>query len=205
MEIRNLVQDDKNFNKGTARGKALLSRSFEKFGAGRPICIDKNNRIIAGNKSAIAAEEQGINNVVVVETDGTELVVVKRNNIDLDSGIGREFALVDNVTAKQDYALDYDTIMSAVDELKIDTEAWGIKDAAALADAAKEKAEKEQVKKEKNMSREDRANADTSPVKFKGFFFRPSKQENDDLLRLIEDYYNENGVVIGFMGELLGI
>lgn len=205
MEIKDLIQDDKNFNKGTARGKALLSRSFEKFGAGRPICIDKNNRIIAGNKSAVAAEEQGISNVVVVETDGTELVVVKRNNIDIDTGIGREFALVDNVTAKQDYALDYDTIMAAVDDLKIDTEVWGIKDVATLAEKAKENAKKEQTKKEKVMSREDRAGADISPVKFKGFFFRPSKQENDDLLRLIEDYYEENGVVIGFIGELLGI
>lgn len=45
-KISELVPDDKNFNKGSEFGNSLIEKSFRKFGAGRSILIDKNNRII---------------------------------------------------------------------------------------------------------------------------------------------------------------
>ena len=50
-KISDLIYDDKNFNKGSEYGNSLIEKSLRKFGAGRSILIDKNNRIIAGNKS----------------------------------------------------------------------------------------------------------------------------------------------------------
>jgi hypothetical protein len=50
LKIKDLIPDDKNFNKGTEFGNSLIEKSFRKFGAGRSILLDKNNRIIAGNK-----------------------------------------------------------------------------------------------------------------------------------------------------------
>ena len=75
QKVTDFIQDDHNFNKGTDEGAELMKKSFSELGAGRSILVDKNNRIIAGNKSQLAAIETGIENARVIETDGTELVV----------------------------------------------------------------------------------------------------------------------------------
>lgn len=98
INIEQLVQDDHNFNKGTKKGQESIVKSFKRFGAGRSILLDKDNRIIAGNKSHLAAQDAGIKSVRVIETDGTELIAVKRTDVSLDSMEGREMALADNAT-----------------------------------------------------------------------------------------------------------
>ena len=57
VDAASLVQDDHNFNKGTEQGNRLLRESLEKYGAGRSMLIDKDNRIIAGNKTQQKAAE----------------------------------------------------------------------------------------------------------------------------------------------------
>ena len=74
--IESLVPDNKNFNKGTEYGNHLMDESLRKFGLGRSILLDKNDRIISGNKTAEKAAELGFENVLVVETDGNTLVAV---------------------------------------------------------------------------------------------------------------------------------
>ena len=98
INIEQLVQDDHNFNKGTKKGQEAIVKSFKRFGAGRSILLDKDNRIIAGNKSHLAAQDAGIKSVRVIETDGSELIAVKRTDVSLDSMEGREMALADNAT-----------------------------------------------------------------------------------------------------------
>lgn len=124
--IEDLVQDDLNFNKGTEFGDHLMDDSLRKFGLGRSILIDKNNRIISGNKTAQKAGELGFDKVLVVETDGNTLVAVKRNDVDLDSTMGREFALADNATGKANLAWDNDTIMQCAEQFDFDPEEWGV-------------------------------------------------------------------------------
>ena len=122
-KINNLVLDDKNFNKGTEYGEKLIEKSFEKFGAGRSILLDKNNRIIAGNKSVLNAIKTGMQNVEIIESDGKKLIAVKRTDIDLDTIEGRELALADNATAKANIDFDMDMIKQVSDELNFDFEA----------------------------------------------------------------------------------
>lgn len=55
INIEELVQDDHNLNKGTAEGQMLMERSFKELGAGRSILVDRDGRIISGNKSQRAA------------------------------------------------------------------------------------------------------------------------------------------------------
>ena len=124
LKIKDLIPDDKNFNKGSEFGGALIEKSFRKFGAGRSILIDKNNRIIAGNKSIENAGAIGMENVRVIESDGTEIIAVKRTDIDLDSPIGREMALADNASAKANIVFDAELIEAEVGEaVAIE---WGI-------------------------------------------------------------------------------
>jgi hypothetical protein len=121
-----LVPDDKNFNKGNEYGQHLIEESLRKFGAGRSILIDKNNRIIAGNKTIENAANVGLENVIVVETDGNQIVAVKRKDIDLDSARGRELALADNATGKADLEWDIDAIKAASEQFNIIPEDWGV-------------------------------------------------------------------------------
>ena len=81
-KITDLNFDEKNFNKGTQFGKLLMEKSLSKFGAGRSILIDKNNNIIAGNKTTENFAELGLENVQIVESDGKTLIAVRRNGID---------------------------------------------------------------------------------------------------------------------------
>ena len=48
VSIDELIQDDRNFNKGSEQGAQLLERSFRECGAGRSVLIDKDNRLVEG-------------------------------------------------------------------------------------------------------------------------------------------------------------
>lgn len=123
-KISELIPDDKNFNKGSEFGGSLISKSFRKFGAGRSILIDKNNRIIAGNKSIENATAIGMEDVQVIESDGKRIIAVKRTDIDLDTPEGRELALADNATAKANIVFDAELIEAEVGEAV--AEEWGV-------------------------------------------------------------------------------
>jgi hypothetical protein len=138
-----LVPDDLNANKGTEYGHRLIEKSFSELGAGRSILLDKNNRIIAGNKSIEAASSIGLEDVIVVETDGTKLVAVKRTDIDLDSKRGRELALADNATSKVNLDWDEENIQKITEQWEVMPEEWGVN-----VDFEKEEKEEPDVKKE---------------------------------------------------------
>ena len=78
VKLRHLTPDSLNANRGTVRGAGMVERSLSQYGAGRSILVDKEGRIIAGNKTHAAATEIGLDDAVLVESDGTQLVVVKR-------------------------------------------------------------------------------------------------------------------------------
>ena len=125
-KIENLTPDDHNFNKGSEYGNHLIEKSFREFGAGRSILIDRNNRIIAGNKSIEAASSIGMENAVIVETTGDEIVAVKRTDIDLDSKKGRELALADNATNKANLDFDEEEISKLSEQFEFDASDWGV-------------------------------------------------------------------------------
>ena len=126
IDISELRQDDQNFNLGTYEGTRLIQKSFERFGAGRSVLLDRNNNLIAGNKSAEIAAKSGIRKVRVIETDGNTLVVVKRKDIHLDTKEGRELALADNATSALNLAYDIENLQQAVLEFDdFDPEEWG--------------------------------------------------------------------------------
>jgi len=108
IKLADLTPDLNNANRGTERGRWMLERSLEKLGAGRSLLLDKNGRIIAGNKTAGVAGEIGIDDVVIVRTDGKKLVAVMREDLDLDDPIGlaRELAFADNRTSEIGLAFD---------------------------------------------------------------------------------------------------
>lgn len=124
--IEALQQDDKNFNKGTKKGRKLIDKSIRKFGAGRSILLDKNNRIIAGNKTQELAREAGIKKVIVIDAKPDELVAVRRGDVDLDSEKGREMALADNATQAANLDWDDEALARAQEEIGLSVEDWNV-------------------------------------------------------------------------------
>lgn len=114
-KIDELKFDDKNFNKHTEYGMSLLEKSLRENGAGRSILLDKDNNIIAGNGIIEAAGQVGLENVKIVETQGDEIVAVKRTDVSLNSKQGRKMALADNATAKADIEWDAENLKSELD------------------------------------------------------------------------------------------
>jgi len=95
--INDLQNDHKNARKRTDRSSKLIKESLQKFGAGRSIVIDENNRILAGNGTIAGAKAAGIKNLKVIETDGNEIIAVKRTGLSEDEKVG--LALADNRTS----------------------------------------------------------------------------------------------------------
>jgi hypothetical protein len=125
-KIETLIPDNLNANKGTEYGEHLIDKSFRELGAGRSVLLDRNNRLIAGNKSALKCAEIGLNDVIIVETDGTKLVAVKRTDIDIDSKEGRELALADNATSKANLEWDQENLQAVKEQWNVDIESWGV-------------------------------------------------------------------------------
>lgn len=113
-----LSSDPKNANKGTKRGRKMLAKSVVELGAARSIVADKNGLVVAGNKTREAAVAAGMKNAIVVETDGSQLVVVRRTDWDLTdpTGAARRYAIADNRIAEVDLDFDEEVLKSAMND-----------------------------------------------------------------------------------------
>ena len=92
-----LKPDCKNARRRTDRSTELIKESLQRFGAARSIVIDEENRILAGNGTIEGAKAAGIKNLRVIETDGTEIIAVKRTGLSEEEKVG--LAIADNRTA----------------------------------------------------------------------------------------------------------
>jgi hypothetical protein len=117
MKLSELKQDSKNANNGTVRGMEALSKSIKKLGMGRSILVDKNGVIIAGNKTVEQAEKAGIKDVIVVESDGKQIIAVKRTDLDLNGkghSAARQLAYADNRVSELDLEWDKGIIIADI-------------------------------------------------------------------------------------------
>lgn len=85
----------------------MLRQSVEQAGVGRGIVVDKHGNIIGGNKTHLTVGELGLEDLIIVATDGKQLVVTQRTDLDLSAEPGtpehdkaRTLALADNRTGE---------------------------------------------------------------------------------------------------------
>lgn len=142
-KIADFNTDIQNANRGTERGLYALDESLRRYGAGRSIVVDRDNRIIAGNKTLERAADMGLDEVIVVETDGTKLVAVKRTDLNLaeDDGRARGLALADNRVGQLD--LDWDALQVLNDLPDDATFLWSAREIEALQAVAEQQAREE--------------------------------------------------------------
>jgi hypothetical protein len=85
--------DSKNYRKHSDKNKRIIKKSVDELGAGRSILIDAENEIIAGNG---VYEQWGDKPIKIIETDGKELIVVKRTDLKPSDEKRKTLALIDN-------------------------------------------------------------------------------------------------------------
>jgi 16S rRNA G966 N2-methylase RsmD len=120
MKLSELKPDPRNANKGTERGRNAVKESLVSLGAGRSIVIDRNGVILAGNKTAEAAKSAGISeDAVVIQTDGSKLVVVQRTDLDANDPKAKALALADNRTAELGLEWNTDVLKELSSEIDL--------------------------------------------------------------------------------------
>lgn len=90
--------DKKNYRKHSDKNKKLINKSLKELGAGRSILIDADNEIIGGNGVYEQAQKLGLK-TKIIETDGSELVVVKRTDLKSGDEKRKRLAVMDNSTS----------------------------------------------------------------------------------------------------------
>ena len=110
--------DKRNYRKHDKKNKSLIKKSLEKFGAGRSIVVDAEGEIIGGNGVYEQAQKLGLK-TKIVETDGSELVIVKRTDLKTDDEKRKALAVMDNSTSDtSEFDLELLTADFSVDELE---------------------------------------------------------------------------------------
>lgn len=112
--LKDLRPDPANANRGTERGAAMLDQSLELVGAGRSILADRTGTVLAGNKTLDRwKRRKGAKPIRVIETDGSELVVVVRKDLDLKAAPdkARQAAYYDNRSAEVGLSWDIEQIL----------------------------------------------------------------------------------------------
>ncbi len=121
MKLYDLQSDKRNANKGSPRGDKMIEDSLRQYGAGRSILIDKYGAIIAGNKTVENAGQIGMDDVIVVQSDGTKLVAVQRTDLDLDKDkMAKELAIADNRSSQVSLDWDVDVLKELATEIELD-------------------------------------------------------------------------------------
>lgn len=96
VPLASLVSDPKNARKHDAKNMQAITKSIERFGAGRSLVVDGQNIVRAGNGTLEAAMEAGVSDAIVVDATGNQLVVVRRKDWTEQDGIA--YGLADNKT-----------------------------------------------------------------------------------------------------------
>ena len=114
--------DKRNYRKHSDKNKELINKSLKECGAGRSIVIDKEDNIIAGNGIYEQAQKLGIK-TKIIETDGSELVVVKRTDLATNDDKRKQLAVMDN-SSSDSSEFDFEVLSADFDnEILAD---WGI-------------------------------------------------------------------------------
>lgn len=97
MQIKDLKFDERNYRLHSEKNKELIRKSINECGLARSVVIDNENCLIGGN--GVVSQLDKNTPVRVIETDGSELVVVKRTDLKTDDEKRKRLAIMDNSTS----------------------------------------------------------------------------------------------------------
>lgn len=112
--MNSVLLDKRNARVHDKRNKQSIHDSLQEFGAGRSILIDNADTAVAGNGVLEQAQKLGIP-IRVIESDGSELIAVKRVDLAPDDPKRKALAIADNRTGDLS-AFDDDTVAELLQE-----------------------------------------------------------------------------------------
>ena len=124
--MQELSFDSRNYRIHGDKNKKIIRKSLEDCGAGRSVLVDKDNVLIAGNGVYEQALELGLK-VRFVESNGQELIVVKRTDLSGDDEKRKLLALADNYSSDTS-VFDFDLILEDFSADELDAWEFDLKD-----------------------------------------------------------------------------
>lgn len=111
IKLTDFLPDDKNMNAHTQYGMGLLEKSVEKVGVIESITVSADDKVISGNarQEVMTTKFEGVE-PILVETDGTRPIILKRTDIQSGTKQFHEAALLANTVAKANINLDLEKI-----------------------------------------------------------------------------------------------
>ncbi|MDR2066115.1 MAG: hypothetical protein LBP85_10475 [Prevotellaceae bacterium] len=97
-EQENIRIDNRNYRKHGDTNKKMIRQSIKECGAGRSIVVDNENVIIAGNGVYEQATALGLK-VRIIESDGSEIIAIKRTDLSTTDERRKLLAMADNRTS----------------------------------------------------------------------------------------------------------
>ena len=95
MKIADRRADNKNANRAKARGREAVAKSLPKV-RGWTLRSHRQGRANYRRQQTVEqASEVGIEDVIIVQSDGTQLVAVQRTDLSLDDPKARAIAIAD--------------------------------------------------------------------------------------------------------------
>ena len=128
VHIDAIALDPANACRHSERNLKVIQTSIEELGLGRSVLLDADGIVRAGNGTITAARAAGTTKVRIIETDGTEIIAVKRT--DLTGARAVAMGLTDN-RASDLHEYSEAALRSAVEsigELELDLDALALTD-----------------------------------------------------------------------------
>jgi len=88
--------DKRNARRHSARGLQMIESSIQRDGFGRSILLANDGTIIAGHATVESSASAGIETMRVIDSDGTEVIAVRRTDVEPGSERFTNLALADN-------------------------------------------------------------------------------------------------------------
>lgn len=114
MDNKNEIKTDaRNYRIHGEENLRLINKSLVECGAGRSIVVDRDNVIIAGNGVYEQAKTLGLK-VRIIESDGKELIAIKRTDLSTEDERRKLLAFADNHTSDTSH-FDFSVIVEDFD------------------------------------------------------------------------------------------
>ena len=126
IKLSSITPDDKNNNKHTAYGMDLLEKSVNKVGIIESITVSNDDKIISGNARHEVIGKNFEKEALVIETDGTQPIIIKRTDIESDTKQFYEASILANTTSKKNIDFDIEVIECLGVEYDIDVVDLGV-------------------------------------------------------------------------------
>lgn len=129
-KLTELKQDESNYNKHTQFGMSLLEKSIRKFGFVEAGLISEDDVICSGNARQETAVSIGMEDVQIIDIDGTKPVYLRKKGLKSGSNEFKELGLALNAVGKANVVFDAELIEAELGEAVC--EEWGIESSVKL-------------------------------------------------------------------------